>query len=999
MALQKQNYFLSITDGLDTKTDEKNVIPTKFLELENLVFTKTGSVSKRLGYQAFTKSILGGSDLETGSALTNFDAELLAYSENQLYTYSEAETKWIDKGDVNIGVPITEAIASTGELLTMPYYENIDNFSLFAYRAVGQTISGVRYKLLDRQTGTTISTGLIANGSKPRVCALQNKFIISYIESGDLKYVALEVANPSTISSPVTLLASVVQYDARLVGARVYFFGCAATGSSAIFLNSDLTTSSSISIETLLTQTQPDISVSGLNDVRLSYINNDADLKTIIYIYDLTVSSGAATITNGHPFTVSVVNKGSYGQFYVTNQYDAAPASQNEVKTFTVDTAGTVGTITTVMSQVMAQSRAIELNGRDYFVVCKDESELTQRTVRTYFLINNDGRIISKFEEENAVVLSKVDASPEYLTNLVLEDETLGFAGAALAEIQSETQTAAGRLTTPTTVRKYSTNFTAISNYFDTKLGGNLHITGGILKAYDGAQVVEHGFLEIPRAPELVSVTSNGPTPGLGLPSAGTSYQYVIVYAWRDNQGQLHRSAPSAALTVSIPIAAPNYSQVDLKLPTLTLTSKTDVEIELYRTEADGTNFYKVLAGGAGAYSTRIFNDISVPYVTFADDYPDNLENEILYTTGGVLENVAAVASKYAVTYKNRVFLLSSDGKVLYYSKIREANGPVEFNDSLFIQLDDFGGIATSMAVMDDHIIIFKEKALFALTGEGPNNLGQQDDFRLPYLISSDAGCIEANSVVRTPTSIMFKSDKGIYEVQRGFNVVYIGAPVELYNNLTISSATLLETVNEIRFTTTAGRTLVYDYYHQRWTTFTNMQAADSTSYNNQYVYLRSDGTVLAETPNYYLDNGSYIKSKLVSAWISLGGIQGFERFYELEVLGNYKAAHKLRASFAYDFVDSYLHDKIISASTVLNPSYYGNLNYGVESPYGGDGLLYQFRLFPKVQKCQSFKICLEDFQDGSNGGEGYTLSNLAATVGIKTGLNKKPASRSFGVS
>lgn len=998
MALQKQNYFLSITDGLDTKTDAKNVVSTRFLELENLVFTKTGSVSKRLGYKAFTKNVLDGSELTSGSALTNFDAELLAYSENQLYTYSEAEVKWANKGDVNIGVPSTEAVASTGEILSMPYYDNIEKFSLFAYRVVGQTVSGVRYKLLDRETGTTIATGLISGGSRPRVTALQNKFIISYIESSDLKYVYLDVGSPMSVSSPVTLLASTVQYDAQLIGSNVFFLGCATIGSSAIYLQSDLTLSASITIETLLQQTQPHVQVSGVNGVRFSYINNDTDVKTIVYVYNLTSSSGSATTTaGGHPFSVSVVNKGSYGQFYVTNMYDNSPASQNEVKTFTVDTAGTVGPITTVISQVMAQTKAVELNGRDYFVVVKDESELTQRSVRTYFLVNNQGRIISKFEEENSVVLSK-SSGQNYLTNLVVEDQSIGFAGAGLAEFQSEQVTAAGQLTTPTTVRKYTTDFTAISNYFDTKLGGNLHITGGILKAYDGAQVVEHGFLEIPRAPELVSVVTNGPDPGLGSPDGATSYQFVIVYAWRDNQGQLHRSAPSPILTVPIPAATPDYSQVNLRLPTLTLTSKNDVEIELYQTEADGTNFYKVLAGGAGAYSTRIFNNRNVAYVAFADDYPTNIENELLYTTGGVLENVAVPASKYAVTYKNRVLLLSSDGKVLYYSKIREANGPVEFNDSLSVPLDDFGGPATSMAVMDDHVIIFKEKALFAFTGEGPNNLGQQDDFRLPYLISSDAGCIEANSVVRSPTSIMFKSDKGIYEVQRGFGVSYIGAPVEGYNNLTISSATLLETSNEIRFTTTDARTLVFDYFHRRWTTFTNMNSADATSYNDRYVYLRPDGIVMSETPDYYLDAGSYIKSKLVSAWISLAGIQGFERFYQMEILGDYKASHKLRVQFAYNFVDAYLQDKVIDATTVLNPSYYGNLNYGNETPYGGDGLLYQFRIFPKIQKCQSFKVCIEDFPGLETGGEGYTLSNLAAIVGVKQGLNKIAAARSFGV-
>jgi len=329
---------------------------------------------------------------------------------------------------------------------------------------------------------------------------------------------------------------------------------------------------------------------------------------------------------------------------------------------------------------------------------------------------------------------------------------------------------------------------------------------------------------------------------------------------------------------------------------------------------------------------------------------------------------------------------------------LREENAPVEFNDALRIVLDEFGGPATAMAVLDDHIIIFKEQALFALTGEGPNNLGQQDDFRAPYLITSDAGCTEPNSVVKTPTAIMFKSDKGIYEIQRGFAVTYIGAPAEGYNDLTISSGTLLENTNEVRFTTTEGRTLVYDYFHKRWTTFTNMPAQDATTYGQKFTYIKEDGTVLYEEPDYYLDNGSYIKSKIVSAWISLGNIQGFERFYEMELVGNYKEDHKLRVQFAYNFVNAYLHETIITPSSVLGLSVYGDEDYGDESPYGGDGALFHFLIFPKIQKCQSFKFCIEDFQNNS-GTQGYTLSNIAALVGMKPGLFKKPAASSFGAS
>ena len=42
MSLQKTTIPILLTDGLDQKTDEKLVLPSKLLELENGVFTKAG---------------------------------------------------------------------------------------------------------------------------------------------------------------------------------------------------------------------------------------------------------------------------------------------------------------------------------------------------------------------------------------------------------------------------------------------------------------------------------------------------------------------------------------------------------------------------------------------------------------------------------------------------------------------------------------------------------------------------------------------------------------------------------------------------------------------------------------------------------------------------------------------------------------------------------------------------------------------------------------------
>src|SRR5689334_17342951 len=105
MALQKQVVRMSVDGGLDTKSDEKNVIATDFLELENVRFSKTKAFIKRNGYNAYTNNVLGSTTpIDSGKALATFNDELLRYDQNNLYSYSSAENKWVDKGDTKFAL-------------------------------------------------------------------------------------------------------------------------------------------------------------------------------------------------------------------------------------------------------------------------------------------------------------------------------------------------------------------------------------------------------------------------------------------------------------------------------------------------------------------------------------------------------------------------------------------------------------------------------------------------------------------------------------------------------------------------------------------------------------------------------------------------------------------------------------------------------------------------------------------------------------------------------
>lgn len=987
MALQKQTYNLSIVDGLDTKTDDKNVIPTRFLELENSVFTKTGSLSKRYGGTAIPNDILGGGKIASGAALTTFQDELLLYSNNDLYTFSEANQKWADKGTVNFGTTNEISVSADGNILKNPNYDLIENIACYVYESkVGVSTTNTEYRIVDNETETVLFTGTISGEIAPKVIALDNKFFITTISGTTVRFRTVVITAASVISGPTNVLSNANTYDTTKIGDKVFVFGGGtANGATVLFINSDSTTSAGINVDNSDTFDVFSVAVENTNDVRLCWAKSTSTgAKTVLYVYNLSVALHANTpIFAGS----AVTNLSSGNNTGSSSIFGSLTSPTKEVVETSITSAGVVGPTVILLYQGSLQSKAVKYNGRYYFIAVKDETGSTQQTVRTFFMLTDMAEIIGKWQFDNSVVRNVIG-------DLRVEGTEICFPGADLTEFQSPLITAAGVLAAPTAIKKFCMDFSPVNNYFDVKLGADLHIAGGILKMYDGDKVVEHGFLEIPKTP-TASVSSNGPNPGIGLTSAASQVEYVTVFSWRDRAGQLHRSAPSVPVIVQIPQAAPNYSKVTLNVFTTSLTNKTNVQIEIYRTEENGVIFYRV----NDALINRIFNDKTVASISFVDDFPSDqiIDNEPLYTTGGVLENIAAESSKAIVSYKNRVVTMLSSGEALQYSKLRQQNGPVEFNDSLIIQLDEAGGLGVTLGVMDDHIIIFKERGIFALTGEGPNNLGEQDDFRKPYRIASDVGCIDANSVVEMPGGLMFKSEKGIYLLQRGFAVQYLGAPVEKYNSLTITASNLLADTNEIRFSTLTGRTLVYDYFHNRWSTFTAQTGIDAVIYKNQWSYLRASGTVLAETPGRYDDNGSYYSTKMVSAWISLAGLQGFERFYKMQFLGNYKTNHKVKVSFAYDFADFYVSEVLIDAGTLLDTIAFNEGLYS-EGTYQGEFPLYQFEVRSKVQKCEAFKIMIQDFED-SGTGEAFTVSNLAALVGIKTGLFKRPATRTFGAS
>src|SRR5271168_671809 len=89
---QKQLISVPFAQGIDTKTDPKQLMPGKLQALSNGILTQTGLVSRRWGYTSLTT--VGGAAI----GLASFNNELVAFTGNVngsfVESYSISKSTW-----------------------------------------------------------------------------------------------------------------------------------------------------------------------------------------------------------------------------------------------------------------------------------------------------------------------------------------------------------------------------------------------------------------------------------------------------------------------------------------------------------------------------------------------------------------------------------------------------------------------------------------------------------------------------------------------------------------------------------------------------------------------------------------------------------------------------------------------------------------------------------------------------------------------------------------
>lgn len=1022
MALVKEPVAINFSQGIDTKSDKWQLPIGKFFSLINSVFTKFGGLTKRNGFANLPNPPA------VPDYLTTFNGNLIGISD-ELDAYSEGTSSYVNRGPTprvslttlpsmrnSLNQYTSDSAISPNGLVCTVYLELRLSAVTQAQAVVQDATTG---QTLVAQFNLAIYNQALPIFSIPRVFYMNGKFVILYKQdnpSFNLNYITIDTTT-LVVSSPTTI--GVLNASFPIVEGQVFTFGGltklyiayndTGTDINLTYLTSTLVLGPTVSQTPANTPVA--LSVTGdltTGDVWVSYAEDSTgDVYSFAYAANTLALVLASTLVfTGFSFInyalTSLATAGTLTVYLsVTNYYGYDVILSNYISKNTITNAGVVGVPSDVARSVGLASKAFVVGGQRYMMAL-----YLSPNQKTLFLISDTGKVISRIAYGNAGNYFYTAAGfPSYdigLPSVAVSGDIVRLSYLIVDQVESVNKgtnlpngTASNGVYAQFGVNQLTLGFSGKPNS-SVEIGNNLNFSGGFLWSYDGQTPQENNFFLYPDSIEG--------TPGGGGAMEDQQYFYQVIYSWNDAQGNIFRSAPSIPITVTVTTGT-NTGSVLLDIPTLRLSYKAPagsaaggVKINVYRWSIAQQIYYQIPA----TQQVPIFNDPSVDFLTVTDQASDMtvLGNEILYTTGGVVENSGAPSTSIMTIFDNRLWMVDAEEpNLLWFSKQVIEAVPVEMSGFLtYFVAPSLGsqgptGPVTGLHPMDDKLIIFKENDISYINGSGPDNTGANNNYSQSIFITATSGVLPGTPVTMIPSGLLYQSDKGIWLIDRALGTKYIGAPVENYTQMLtpslvqpkVVSATVIPDTTQVRFCLDSGVTLLYDYFFDQWGTFTGITPQSSTLYQDLHTYVDLAGKISQETPGVYADDVSTpVNMSFQTGWINLTGLQGYERAYYFYLLGEYFSSHTLQVQLAYDYIDT------VTQTTIITPI---QNSPPIVDPTLGD--VEQWRVFLQRQKCQAFKLTLTE-QDLVVG-QGLTISGLNMVIGKKKGYPVRRASLSVG--
>src|SRR6185295_4634857 len=987
MPLNWQTVTLPLAAGLDTKGDARASDPPKLDICRDVQFDELGGVQTRYPFAAMSNSIFGGGTLSGCRRLAVVNDELCVFTADSMYSWNAQISAWVLRG-THLAVNVTETprFATTGDQLDGDRAE-LNGTIVYAWSEGGILFVAAS----DKATGAVLMSpfSMIAISGRPRLVALNTKIMLFFENIGALTAIALDPANPATALSggpTVTVAAAAVFnsfYDVVKVDGQDLAIGVYRRDVTTSYSVFTCTPALAVTTSTKARTADGPVAIATTpgGGLQTQVIRHDTgvavrgDFLTTSSLADLTINqtivNGAFTAANQIAAAYRSVTTGGAFRCYVYVSSEAPTSGLGTIVQNFVDTAGTIGTATTLMRILGVASRAFDYNGSVYvwFAFAGQSTVATLGPFKTppfalqntYFLYRDDGLLVAKCVATRGGGFLPAQGR---LPGVTLTSGTTEFSWCATLRRKIQLGTGDVDFAAREPVDVVFAFDSNAARRVD-RIGRTLYIAAGEVLQYDGVRLVETGFHIYPWILGIIDA-------GGGSVATGT-YSYKQTYRYLNAQGETERSTTatiasitntgsSLSILTSTPLTATHKTSVvpaaEFWRTAVAPTSESPFFLVSSQDPAVLTNPNRYVPNSTTATTLPTFNDfLADASITIREANPEN---------GAILESLAPPGASIIIASDTRLFLggVAGDPDRVWYSRLRGDGEIASFHDGNVVPIPRTGGDITALVFNAETLTVFRSTAIYALLGQGVDNAGGGQNFE-SRTISVDVGAVSQESVAFTPKGVIFKSRKGWYLLSPSWQVQYIGGQVNAFDADTVYSIDVVETQHHVRILTN-GRTLIWDYLVNQWGEWTIADGLHSVIWNGSHVYLTATGPKLQSTTYSSL---TYGVDGETAWWKPAGDQQGEATVRWFSVLGEYRSSCLILVRVARD----YQYDG------AGNAVYYDDTAWLPSPTVVGSAL--QVKHTPSLQIVQSIKVRITAVALGARA----TLSTGALSGAVNT--------------
>lgn len=541
-----------------------------------------------------------------------------------------------------------------------------------------------------------------------------------------------------------------------------------------------------------------------------------------------------------------------------------------------------------------------------------------------------------------------------------------------------------------------STNVSTLrANFVDpqlwqyVELGAWTWIAGGCPMQYDGSVLCEVGFVGVPQCP-IVALPAAGATqlPQIAQVGGKTGgLQYRAVWAWQDNSGNVHRSAPSLASSID---SSAGYPSATIVCQVPQLTFRTNVRCEIYRNTVATPTIFQLVASIATVPTSST--------VTFVDELSDLsiASQPEIYTQGGAEIGTAPPSLVALCIHADRVIGIDEDGQTPWFTTALTPAESPRFSVAFTMTPWPRSPVVAQWSLEQRLHAATAQEVMYVL-GEGPSDNGVGVDWTEPEVWQEGLGVANARCVSVFVDGALLVTNQGLQLEGRdasfawasqcrrtlAANPVVVGiVPVSLDASVRIVLANL---------SGSSSVAVYWDHRRKKWAThlppsgvaaqYIDAIAAGGTFYTlmpvaGSGVFVMQEQSAAPSWLDVIAGIGtSYVPSSLVTGWAAVAGDQGSTRVHRVMFRGLSNTPHGVSIVTARD-----------RGTNDSDAGTWSDADVAAMS-------IEQMRHTPQQQKCMQMSVTLTDSAPTTLGvgtGQGPSLQALLLRTRSRRGEWKR---------